>query len=422
MQLVGNMNKLKPSRLLLLLLVFLFIYTPPILSFNILHLASILSYTIFFLKPKYRKTLLSFVKTKTVFIFILLGSFSSLLLFTTIMFTTKRFLYLYNIATIYLQVFPIAILVSTILIRNKYSKDDVMILLLDLGFIQALVAIAMFIFPNFKSIILDLFYSHYNEFLTMSYWVQYRVFGLSQGMMYAMPITQGFLASVAFLAGLKISTRYYWYIPIMLFSAIINARIGVAIFLINVIVIIILNTKKWKVMDFAKMLMLVLIFAILAPQLLFSIESKSEIMFSWVVDGYNETVSFFRGEKTGYYNALSNMFFLPEMNTMIFGSGQDYFFQRYKTHSTDIGYINDLFLGGVFFTTMLYASILFYLYKSKNKRSWHNFFLPSIMVITMLISNIKGYGFRQNEFVNLFILISTILLLYDHYYAQGNDR
>ncbi len=416
------MIKNKIKQVLIIILIFLFIYTPPIFSFNVLHLIAFFSYMVFLLNKKYRKTFIIFIKIKKVSLFLLYILFSVFLLGTIILLTTQKFIYLYNIVIIFLELLPISVLIAIFLKKNNYKTNDVLHLIISAGMLQALLSILTFVSPNFKSIIIDTFYGSYNDLSTMAYWVQYRVFGLSNGMMFAMPVTQGFLASLAFVAGLKISVKYYWYIPFLLFSAVINGRIGIVIFLINIIIVLFLNISKWKLSDVSKVVMIGIILALFIPQFLLSIESKSSTTFQWIVDGYNETINFFKGESTGYYGALNNMIFFPDSVTLVFGSGQDFFNQRFQSYSTDVGYINDLFLGGVFYVIMFYISILYYFFVKKKRGTWYYKFLPYMMIITMLVTNIKGYAFRQNEFLNLFFLIATILILYNKFDYVANGR
>ncbi len=140
------------------------------------------------------------------------------------------------------------------------------------------------------------------------------------------------------------------------------------------------------------------------------IDSTSDFFGEWVRNGYYETKNMLLGNSTGYYSAAGQMMFFPEGSKLITGSGTHHFTQPYQGITSDIGYINDLFLGGIFYVTLLYLSILMYFISGIKKNGWISFYLGILMLATMILANIKGFGFRVNEFTNLFILISTVLV------------
>ena len=378
-------NKFKHSPLLIIF-VFLFIYTPPILPINILHIVAGLSYALLLLK--YKRVVVSFYREKRILRLNVGVVYASIILAVIMFFTTKMYISIYNIIIIVVEVLPISLLVTILFKRYEYQIDNIYDLLLNVALIQAAISMIMFINPMFKNFIVDNFFNFYDS-ESMSYWVKYRVHGFSSGMMFGMPVVQGFMAIIALIFSLRKSLWYLWYIPPLIISAVINARTGVIVFVIGIIVLLYLCIREHRFKEMLKLVCIIIVLINTASFLVSFVEQRSEITASWIADGYNETINFLKGNKTGYYQALSNMIFFPDVSTLLFGSGQNYFYSKYKDYSTDVGYINDLFLGGIFYTLLLYMSIIqFILSGSKNnQRERKNITL--IILIVMLFGKMS---------------------------------
>jgi hypothetical protein len=270
----------------------------------------------------------------------------------------------------------------------------------------------MFFNPEIKNFILNNYYQSYLINDTMTFWSQYRLNGISQGLMFAMPVVQGFMAVIAFLLYIKRNVIYVLYIPFLLFSAMINARTGLLVFFVGVLIIFILNFKWSKYKMFFKIILFILILVTLASPLMIFISSQSNYVADWIIESVNETILFLQGDNTGYYDAAGSMFFLPEINELFVGTGQTFLEKKYINSGSDIGYVNDLFLGGIIFVILYYSSFITLLISGRIRGNWMHQTIIFLMVITMFMVNIKGFAFHQNDFVNLFILISVVLLYY----------
>lgn len=396
--------------IILSIILFLFIYSPPIFPVNILHILAFCSYLIIFLK--YRKTFSRFILYTPLFLSIC-GVIASLVLLAIILtMTTKDYLQLYSLIIIILEVIPISLLIAIILKDNNYKINDFFKILLNIAFVQSLFSILMFFNLDFKNYILSNFYQAYLTNDVMMFWSQYRLNGLSQGLMFAMPVVQGFLAVIAFLFYYKRNILYILYIPFLLFSAIINARTGLLVFFVGVLIVLLFNFKWSKLEGYLKVASFIIIFILISIILLISISSHSEYVADWILESLDETFLFIQGENTGYYDAVDSMFFLPETYEFFVGTGRNYFVHKYINSGTDIGYVNDLFLGGIFFVVTFYTSMLLLFMSAGIRGNWVHRSVIFLMIITMFIVNIKGFAFHQNDFVNLFVLISVVLIFY----------
>lgn len=396
------------KEILYTILIFIYIYMPPLFSVEILYILAPLSWALLILR--YYKELKNIIFTKQVFLFILGLFISILLLSITNLFTTKQFYNANQILTIILNSLPCAIIITILLIKEKYDIYNFFRLLLNASLIQGIFAMIMFFYPDFKQLILKLFYSSYLDHYSLSYWSQYRINGLARNLMFATPIVQGFLAAIAIWLTVKKSIKFILYAPIILFSAVINARTGLVVFVICLFIILISNTRINKILPNIKIILLIIILLPISRILFYTIESTSPFIAEWIKGAIMETESLIKGEKLGYYEAASEMVFFPSIYEFFVGTGRHYFGSKYINLTTDIGYVNDLFLGGIFFAIILYSSFFYLFISTWRKNNQINFTLIILMIVTMLLANIKGFAFRQNEFVNLFIIISLVLI------------
>ncbi len=130
--------------------------------------------------------------------------------------------------------------------------------------------------------------------------------------------------------------------------------------------------------------------------------------FKWIWKGVTETILFFGGNSTGFYEDISQMVIFPQNDELLFGTGSIIFYN--ELIRSDIGYINDLFLGGILFIIIYYGNILLYTWKSYSK--FNNKILGLICVLFLLVSNLKGLAFHRGELLRVFLLISMTANLF----------
>ena len=77
-------------------------------------------------------------------------------------------------------------------------------------------------------------------------------------------------------------------------------------------------------------------------------------------------------------------------------------------YATDIGYVNDIYLGGVIYLCMI---LFFFYYVLRSFYRGQNVtykFIYQFGLIVLLISNIKGYVFSYNELTSFFIILGIM--------------
>lgn len=397
----------KINSIIMAVFLFLFIYTPPILPINILHILtgiSLIALLLLYNSDQY----IRFVFQKNIIGLIAGTSLALLLLATILAFTTEEFIELYQIALVAFEVIPCSIVIVFTYKRLSYKLVDIINALLNVALLQAIIAMIMLSVPEFKDYVMNNILLHQNENSIFESLNVFRRFGFAMGFTFDMPVTQGFLAALAAFMSLTKSMWYFLYIPPLLISAVINARTGVMVFFICCMIILLINIKYMKFVNYSRLLILALIFTITVSIGYAFVADQSKATADWIQAGIDETLDSVTGEKTGYYQAADDMFFLPEGLDFVFGTGQNYF-GRLDVKSSDIGYVNDLFMGGIAYVLLLYMSFLGFMFSGKGKRDLFSTMIVIMMITTMLVCNIKGFAFRQNCFVNLFILLSTTL-------------
>lgn len=80
--------------------------------------------------------------------------------------------------------------------------------------------------------------------------------------------------------------------------------------------------------------------------------------------------------------------------------------------SSDIGYVNDLFLGGLMYLLLLYIPIFYYiLSSSKWSKKFQHTGLPLVLLLTLLIADYKGETMRNGNLLLGVITLATLIRL-----------
>lgn len=406
------------SKIYIFIYLFIFIYTPRLISkydpMIILAIIAIINLFIF-----YNKSTMSAVINKKILKFII-GIFITLIyLLLVSIFTKYRFSLIYRILLTSLLLFPCSLYISLYLKKKNYSFEKLCNLLIKVSFFQSVLCILMFINSNFREIILNILIKNdmFNFMIERNIFenlLNHRIYGVATGYTFSMPVLQGFMAVVALVMGIKYSAKYFIYIPFIIFSATINARTGLLVFVgVGVLSLILLKENSFK--KICKIITIISI--IMVGMNIFGdiMQKNSPETFKWVNDAKQETIDFILGKeeaKNNTYGTLVNMFFLPEGKEFIIGTGNDVFLTRYELNglTSDIGYVNDIFLGGIIFIILFYGAII-NLGLSGVRINKFKCNLSIIMVITLLLVNIKGSIISKNEFFNLYILLSLAMII-----------
>ena len=192
----------------------------------------------------------------------------------------------------------------------------------------------------------------------------FRGFGISEGLTYAYGVIQGMTISIWILKR-KYDKWYALFVPFVLFSILVNARVGILI-PVSFFFIYMLCERNMKIFLLSVCSMLLIVLLLYS----FDIGRYNEQTVVWLEDFLEEFVSLYTNgvQNSGTINALiGRMIILPDtLSEWIFGSGE-YVYGRYYRNS-DVGYIIQLNYAGLIYITLLIILLFQFLrlcYKSK---------------------------------------------------------
>lgn len=307
----------------------------------------------------------------------------------------------------------------------KYNKEQKISFILNVALIQSFICILMLIFPALKENIVHQFLlnGEGNVFT-----IAKRVYGISMDYTFATPVFHALLAIIALIYGLYKNKKYYVYIPFLLLAIILNGRTGLFVFCAGAalaFVFYLINTKK-----IVKVISIIIIFVLIVLVVFGILKFAKYDTYLFFIDGINDMLLFlFEGEKEGNINYLSAMWEEGIKNVnIIFGEGYRVYTNNVIPESidnngftVDIGYMNDLYMGGIVYMIFLYSSIVLFVYiginEEKDKKI--NKIIYFIMVLMIFICNLKGEIFRSTIILDL--VVFTKLTLCDIKFIKRSD-
>lgn len=404
----------------IIILLFIYIYVPPFFSFSMAMLLSVCSIAYFIVNYKQIKRHININGIlKWLLLLILLLGYSQISYIVNggnLHDIIKNYS---NMVYIISYTFLGAIMLCDLFWKRNFDHKRIWKSIIIAGIIQAFLSVLAYTFSDIQTILCELL-SNIMDYETISYWRNYRLYGLSGSLTYGMPIVQAIIGGMALVYAKKYNFRYYFSVPFLWMSGLINARISMIIIALEIVIFFfycIKNKVKFKLKKNT-----VVIFAVISILLigtLLYIFNSNSINFNRITDPILEIWSLIHGKieyrSEGYLAYLfrdEKAFYIPNGWQILFGGGVG-------NNRSDIGYIYDLWLGGLiycFITYFIYLILIKRIYGYIKKRNRSESLIIMIFGITLFIVNIKGYVFSSmNDFINLFYLVlsSTILVNYE---------
>ena len=366
---------------------------PPLLPFNCIHILALISYVFIAFNVEIRNLIKSIFRDSTMLL-IAIG----ILLLSTVINGTGLFV---ELLVLPIEAIPICSVFSYFILKNNYDICDIII---GAGVIQAFIAVTAYIVPAFQGFLIILMARNGYDADVMGFMSGWRCFGLSKQLTYAMPVAQSVISCICLYKGIHVSSKYYIPIPFLVLSSMINARTGFVVFIVGVLIIL-LSGNKVKMTK----LFVLTVFSFFAIGLFMSMLSRNENTSEWIFDGVNDISAVLMGKETGdysYFDAVNTgySYQVPsELDKLLFGTGKRV--QGSKTgFYTDVGFINDIWLGGIFYT--IFISLFFMLNSYRwathlqiNVRRRYIIGLGSIVILSLL--DLKGQVFSWQEITML---------------------
>lgn len=382
---------------------FLYLFFPP-MKIGIYHILSIFSilYILFNFKKKIPKIIYF-----NILCIMLLLVYRSIGIFM-IDSTSIKSIFLDIIS--FIEVPLIAWGISVYLLKKEKNIDYLLKKCILVSIFQALIASLCFLSINFQKFILENFIfnkSSPEEIKLLKSISNKRLFGLSSGLLYSMPIYQGVIASI-YISKYKKSIKNIIYFLLILLSGILNARIAIVSFLIS---FFILNFEKLDIKKIIKYLILFLIFICVY---LYILQRLDNVSLLWISEFFDEIVNLIKGKKIGTFEHLlsENFWKIPKGIDLFYGTGSDMFG---KETPSDVGYVNDLWMGGVFYFVLLWQFFIqnfLYLYCSKINSNFIKIkSLSLIFLFVSVLAHIKGRFYGPSSWWNFIVLICVFNIL-----------
>lgn len=292
-------------------------------------------------------------------------------------------------------------LVNTIVCR--YKNIAFWDIILEIGFIASLLSCFALFVPPFNDFLRSIQVEIDTTGDSLEEQLDFRCFGFAFYLTSRYGYVQGLMASLSLLRLDSSHKRYAFYFLTFFLSVIVNARTGLFPIGMTLLYLLSRTVIKIKIITLLKMGLAGLI----GGALLIKIFNAIPDILDFFLDFFDQlSFMFVEGqlEDSGY----SKMFFLPEtMTGFIFGEGRR---AVGIMDRSDIGYVNQIFYGGIIFagSLVLYEYMVF---RKVLKWSKERIF-AAIFFISMFIFNYKGAWFADglSAFVRLWMLYYFVLV------------
>lgn len=289
--------------------------------------------------------------------------------------------------------------IGILLKRTGMDYKQMLSFLISLGVAQAVIVVIMIISPVAKEVANYLYLTPLGTGNILRGVVVGRVYGITADYTYMLPSVLSLIAVYAFVYAFVFKCyRYYGYCALILLAALMNGRTGVYVFAgIIVLFVIYLAVRKYYPIRLTVLSGIAALTALFGAALLFFFMPDK---IQWVIGGFKDSLSVLGGqEHTGNMTTLAGqMLFVPQGIGLLIGEGHRVFGMYGDVTvgaSSDIGYINDLFKGGILYYLLFYAPLFIFIIRQLlckkdgvNNMLVHLCFAGSLLMI--VFANYKG--------------------------------
>lgn len=401
---------MRKYNIFVIFIVFLFIYVPPIGKINVLHILGAISWIYIILNNSMVSKIINLnliLKIYAVLSFFWLYLLTVTLVNGTSILNTSFYLFWM------FDVIPICIMLNVYFSVKKFKINDFLNILMIVGTIQGVLSIASFFSSNIQDFFVNQLINYgYSERITEL--ASFRIYGFASNLTFSTPIVQGVLTSVSLYLAITKKWNYILFTPLLLFSAIINARTAFVIIAVGIILIFFVGIKI-KISSIIRFVVITVVFSVIINVGMSALKENSKETYDWVITGFDEIIQFVESgpnQNVGYFSYISNpeKYTLPDGLNAVFGIGARILNENNYGARSDIGYVNDIWLGGIIYSICLYLFFLLILV-SIGKTNKEPKYLSILLLCTLIFSNIKGYIFGLNNLTNLLFLIFTFIVL-----------
>lgn len=311
-----------------------------------------------------------------------------------------------------------ALVIVSIFKNWKYSFEDAWKFIFRVASLQGVICVLMFLVPSFKNIA-NIIFANYSGFRVGDYIMLTRIYGLSCDYTYGMPLIHGVLSAVCFYFALERGKNYFFYFPFLFLVAVLNSRTGLFLGVFGVFLSFVFYFSKHRL---SKRTAKLIITIVLAAGAILLVLCSNPFTYQFLSALFQEIYEFvFRGNKVGTTEYLleSHLFF-PEGMEFVFGRGHRVYGEAAKQAgymASDIGFVNDMFMGGLIYCGILYGTIFFFILRKTKNLTIR--FIQFLLAASWMIANIKGQVTVNYSFSVLMVLmVAMVTFLEDDFYAR----
>lgn len=307
-----------------------------------------------------------------------------------------------------------ALCIKSLLDGQGYDEKRKINFIINIATIQGIIALIMLMLPQFKQVAIDIYYN--GESATNYYITKNRLHGICDGdYTYGLQILHGALSAVTIKYIIEYKEWKKIFNLILVFAVtILNGRTGLVVFILDLIIMGVgyLRRKNGLIKIFFSAPIVIVIAFVSINFIRENLPNAYELL----MHATNDVLKTINGDTGTESSTLLSMFVLPTGFSLIFGKGFRIFGGKGQEYGyfgrSDVGYVNDLFIGGLVYSAILYGAYIYigrYVRKTLQGRMFEKEIL-FYSVAMMFFANMKGEAFRQPILIIGFITIIILLI------------
>ncbi len=433
----------------LLVLIFFMLFAPPVIpDINTALPAAVVVGVLLLLR--HRKDIIPIFKKSGMMMFtvIMIVFFAYLAIITLINFGIGERVQLMHYITLWYRFFLIVpvLLICCLYIcirckKHNYSPYDLGIQFVYATMIQFVLAIVALMIPAVKDWFIDVIYANTGAYYLGIQWLMLRRgFGFTNSFVDSFGFGMGIIAALPLFFIKKNRLKILYFIPCAIFVSLVNVRTGLIMSAIGLvfalpIVIKILIKEKLRLVAAAAGAIVVLV------GLFGLVQVRNPVTISWILgdiasfteqdiqsppkqdDSSEETPEDpDAGEQdpnlSGAINSTADNLFsegfwnFPTGVSLVFGTGHTIYEAEGYAHS-DVGYVNDLWMGGIVGSVLLYAAFAYLLWNAFRGSAKNIKWLVVFFAAAILIFQVKANAFMFNAGLNTILPLCFYICLYN---------
>ncbi len=434
-----RINSVGEYKLSFILLIFCLIFSPPIIpQVNTGMIACFI--TLAMLLTKYKGKIYSTIKRSGILKFAaVISVFLVYLAIVTIINVLVsgehvQFMHFVKIWYRFFLIIPALLICSTyICVRAselEYSTRKLCMCFVWAAVIQSGLALATLVLPQVKEILVSVMYNHTGDsYLNIPWVVARRGFGFANSFIDSFGLGIGIIAALPLFFMRKDNLSTALFVPVILFVSIVNARIGLIIAVIGILFslpVLIKTARKAKFWERWAMTSSIIGTIAILGILIGLVLIFNPVTIQWVLGGFVSTLpsesvgksvvpEILYNVKYDSYLASAKVLFskefwnIPLDLRLLFGSGHTLLDANgYAT--SQVGYINDIWLGGLLGCCLLYTAFINLISKAyktttKNRYKYMVLFLAVSMAIFQIKTSVITFGTALNTVLPILFYI-----------------